>query len=152
MTANGTDLILDSVAISQTFEDNIEHIFLDNYPAGDYKIVVSHRGGVAGGFGTFQNYALAWRLGDDPAPLNGDNDGDFDVDSDDLDIFKDEFGTGTRGDTDLDGDTDGADFLAWQRNYTRPGVLAASTAVPELDTLLLSVLGLPLLLSRKKRM
>ncbi len=129
MTADGTDLVLDSVARSQTFEQNVEHVFSNDYPAGNYKIVVHHQGGALGGFGDFQDYALAWRLGNDAAPLPGDNDGDGDVDGDDLDDWSDDFGTDTKGDADLDGDSDGADFLAWQRNFTGPGTISSSTAV-----------------------
>jgi len=151
MTADGTDLILDSVWLSQTFEDNVEHIFFDDYPAGEYKIVVSHRGGAGGGFGTFQDYALAWRLGDDdPTPTPGDFDGDGDVDGDDLGVWESAFGANSGGDADGDGDSDGADFLVWQRNLTGPGSLASRNVTPEPNSLLLLALGLLMLCGRRE--
>jgi hypothetical protein len=47
------------------------------------------------------------------------------------------------GDADNDSDSDGADFLAWQRQMGS-GVagVASNVAVPEPSTLLLSLLGL----------
>ena len=67
------------------------------------------------------------------SPADFDDDGD--VDGDDLVIMQGNyglFGLGqSEGDTDEDGDVDGRDFLAWQQQYTGPGSLAASVAVPE---------------------
>ncbi len=79
--------------------------------------------------------------------LTADFDGDFDVDADDLAIWRSSFGLNAGGDTDNDNDTDGNDFLAWQRQFTGPGasVGAGSTAVPEPSTLALFV-GLTLFL------
>ena len=146
MLADSDDLVLGSRGRSTTFEDNVEHIFTDDYEAEEYKIVVEHAGGAEGGFGSFIDYGLAWRLGNDPAPIPSDNDGDDDVDSEDLEIWEDSFGDSTFGDADSDRDTDGADFLTWQRNFTGPGALSTSTAVPEPGILMLLMLGLPLLI------
>ena len=51
-------------------------------------------------------------------PIFGDFNYDAIVDSADLGIWESSFGSDLRGDADGDGDTDGADFLAWQRNLT----------------------------------
>ncbi len=70
-----------------------------------------------------------------------DFNGDGQVDSDDLATLLGAFGVSVAGDTDSDSDTDGADFLAWQRGFT--GNLSTATsgahAVPESSTLLLAV-------------
>jgi hypothetical protein len=62
----------------------------------------------------------------------GDYDGDGDVDTTDLGIWKGEFGDqggGVAADGDGDGDVDGNDFLVWQRNVTGPA--GGASAVPE---------------------
>ena len=71
--------------------------------------------------------------------------------------FKQLTSTGTPGDFDTDGDVDGADFLAWQRdpianslaewqnNYGPGSVLALSISVPEPTALALVLLGFVLL-------
>jgi hypothetical protein len=44
-------------------------------------------------------------------------DGDRDVDQNDLAILLNSYGKNSAGDTDRDGDTDGRDFLNWQRQF-----------------------------------
>ena len=66
------------------------------------------------------------------ALLAADFNEDNSVDSDDLAIWQASLGLTANGDTDDDQDTDGADLLTWQRQYT--GSLTAtsnSTSVPE---------------------
>jgi hypothetical protein len=59
------------------------------------------------------------------------NDDGF-VDGGDLAVWKQAFGKTSAGDVDKDGDTDGHDFLRWQRQSTGgPSLEAASAAVPE---------------------
>jgi hypothetical protein len=72
------------------------------------------------------------------------------VDADDLAQWKGDFGINDESDADNDGDTDGEDFLAWQRNFGT-GVPASPTAatVPEPSVWALTALGLPLLLRRR---
>jgi len=129
------------VAQSTTTDNNVEHIFTNNFPTGDYKIRVRHNGGL----GEIQFFALAWWYEEGEIELDpGDFDGDGDVDSEDLSDWETNYG---------DGDTDGADFLAWQRNLTGPAALAAassSTAVPEPSSIFMAMLGLPLILSRRE--
>jgi len=71
-----------------------------------------------------------------------DSDFNFDrtVDNTDLALWESNFGLGgTATDADLDGDTDGTDFLIWQRQLT---VSEATTSVPEPTTLMLVLLFL----------
>ena len=64
--------------------------------------------------------------------IPGDFNGDGFVNEVDLSLWEGAFGVDNGGDADDDGDSDGADFLAWQRNFTGGSGLAASTkAVPE---------------------
>ncbi len=62
----------------------------------------------------------------------GDFDGDGDVDADDLAQWNSDFGTNGNSDANLDGQSDGFDFLAWQRQLGN-GVttLSALQSVPE---------------------
>lgn len=70
-------------------------------------------------------------------PFSADFDEDWYVDSTDLAIWEAAFGINSLGDTDSDGDTDGVDFLEWQRQYgSSAGNLLASIAVPEPATYL----------------
>lgn len=131
---DGNDnIVTSSVAVN----DSVEHIFWQ-VPAGDdFKIRVVNAGG---GNGEANGYALAWWAGEVNS-IDGDFDGDGDVDQADLTKWKNEFGT----------NYDGNDFLAWQRNFGF-GVPAtpASAAVPEPSALMLSMLGLPFLMRRQR--
>lgn len=72
------------------------------------------------------------------------------VDVTDLGIWKAAYATTTTGgDADGDGDTDGADFLAWQRQYTGPGTLASNLIVPEPSGICLVLTLLGFLLPRR---
>ena len=137
-----------AITRSTTSFDNVEHIFFNVQTAGNYKLRVQNDTQLANG----EDYALAWWFGETPpitvASTDFDNDGD--VDGDDLDDWAAAFGSTNGGDSDGDGDSDGADFLAWQKEFTGPGALSASTAVPEPGSLMLLVLGLPLILGRKR--
>ncbi len=59
----------------------------------------------------------------------------------------DSFGVDAGADADFDVDTDGADFLAWQREFTGSGPLAASVIIPEPAGIILFGLGLLTLIS-----
>jgi hypothetical protein len=74
--------------------------------------------------------------------FSADFDMDGDVDSDDLGEWQGAYGANASADADGDGDSDGADFLAWQQQYTGAGSLAAIAAVPEVSSLVQSMLGL----------
>jgi hypothetical protein len=64
--------------------------------------------------------------------LQGDFNADNIVNADDLAVWRTGFGTDATGDADLDGDTDGADFLIWQRNLGQSAAASIVTAaVPE---------------------
>jgi len=62
-----------------------------------------------------------------------------------------DFGINGDSDADNDSDSDGADFLAWQRNFGANALPAASTGVPEPTSLLLLMLGLPILLGGRRK-
>lgn len=69
-----------------------------------------------------------------------DFDADGDVDQGDLSQLLASYGGNNSGDTDGDNDTDGADLLAWQRQYTGGiGIQAAAVPEPTSVTLLLSM-------------
>ena len=83
--------------------------------------------------------------------LPGDFNGDGRIDHADLSQWKLDFGVSGRSDGDGDSDTDGNDFLIWQRNLGRgvPAV-AGATSVPEPSAIvLLSAAALALVLMRK---
>lgn len=63
----------------------------------------------------------------------GDFDGDHDVDADDLAQWEADYGVNGDSDSFLDGNSDGFDFLAWQRQFGKGVVspLAAANVVPE---------------------
>ena len=60
----------------------------------------------------------------------------------DLTTWKSAFGVSNLGDADGDGDSDGADFLVWQRQYTGPNATAAAAAVPEPVSAAMAVAGI----------
>jgi hypothetical protein len=131
---------------SYSSEDNVEHIFFHVEEAGAYQVVVNH----FGGYGTPQDYAIAWWAGEPVTGPPEDFDGDGDVDGADLEEWRTAFGVNAGADADADGDSDGTDFLAWQRN------LGASTVpvgapVPEPGMSLLCCLALPLLILRRRK-
>jgi hypothetical protein len=76
-----------------------------------------------------------------PTVLTADFDHNGTVDAADLAIWKANVGQNTAGDSDLDFDTDGADFLAWQRQLGSSSAAAALHAVPEPATLAVLALG-----------
>jgi len=72
------------------------------------------------------------------ALLAADFNEDGAVDSDDLAIWQTYLGLTANGDTDDDRDTDGADLLTWQRQYTgSPAATSSSIGVPEPESWLL---------------
>jgi len=64
-------------------------------------------------------------------PSPPDFNGDGDVDAGDLAVIQSGYGINGSGDSDSDLDTDGADFLVWQRSFTGPLLSAGTAAVPE---------------------
>ncbi|MCA9231974.1 MAG: matrixin family metalloprotease, partial [Planctomycetales bacterium] len=80
----------------------------------------------------------------DPA----DFDLDGDVDGVDLATLENWFGVNSGGDADGDIDTDGFDYLVWQRYFTGPLPLAGFAAIPEPGTLALCACGLACWLRR----
>lgn len=73
-------------------------------------------------------------VGDEPSVLTADFDDDLDVDADDLDEWRAAFALTDVGDADADGDSDGADFLAWQHQLGRTAARSATASVPEPST------------------
>jgi len=91
------------------------------------------------------------------AVVPGDFDGNGIVDIDDLARWEQAFATTTGGDANQDGETDGHDFLIWQRNFGvtaqtySPGTLTESLAVPEPTSLALIGCSTLMLLTRRRR-
>jgi fibronectin-binding autotransporter adhesin len=81
--------------------------------------------------------------------------GDFDfngaVNAADLAVWRGAFGNSAGGDADGDLDTDGNDFLIWQRFLGATSVTATAAAVPEPAMLALVALAVPALVSAGRR-
>ncbi|NOY30788.1 MAG: DUF4465 domain-containing protein [Planctomycetes bacterium] len=83
--------------------------------------------------------------------------GDTTVDSSDLVIWEQNFGTANgatnmTGDANGDGDVDGRDFLVWQRQFNGSAALLASEAVPEPTSCILAAGLAVLALGRRSRL
>lgn len=113
----GVDDPYSSNILSVSSIDNVEHIF-KQVTAGTYMILVRQDAGDDADFG------LAWWTGSN---LPGDFDENGEVNRADLNEWKADFALNSGSDADFDGDTDGNDFLVWQRNL---GASAAPVAVP----------------------
>jgi hypothetical protein len=88
------------------------------------------------------------RVGNLPAEPDADFNDDTFVDSLDLAIWRDAFGEDALGDADGDLDSDGEDFLIWQRQLTGAGI----SAVPEPMTLYLASFALLAGWAKRRRM
>ena len=68
-------------------------------------------------------------------PIAGDFDWDYAVGNSDLEFWREKYGHTPEADADLDADTDGNDFLIWQRHFgvtSLPSAsLSSTTGVPE---------------------
>ncbi|MDZ4658280.1 MAG: PQQ-dependent sugar dehydrogenase [Bythopirellula sp.] len=88
-------------------------------------------------------------------PIEGDFDGDLDVDGRDFLLWQRNFGTNVvpneDGDGNNDGFVDGADLLLWQANYGQGGALTSEVQVPEPRSviLLLAVVSTTLAVARR---
>jgi hypothetical protein len=123
MEADATDP-LDYIWASRSWEDNVEHIFYNNFPAGNYKIVV--RNNEIGGIGDSQNYALAWRFGSPPPDdLFGDFNSDGSVDSADYVMWRKDNGVGS--------------YAEWVENFGSSSGAGGEVSVPEPPTSLLLI-------------
>jgi hypothetical protein len=71
--------------------------------------------------------------------------GDFDhngvVNAVDLAQWKGDFGVNNESDADNDGDSDGADFLLWQRNFGNSAAGTTAAAVPEPNAVVLFLIA-----------
>ncbi len=86
--------------------------------------VVVHPGGDVGSPGSFNGSG-------NPAFLPADFNHDGAVNSTDLAVWKGSYHLTAGGDADSDGDTDGADFLLWQKQVGSSSAQAATATVPE---------------------
>ena len=97
--------------------------FLPPLPSGDYTFL----------FQTPSNairFALSYNVSLVGAGLPGDFNGDQTVNGADLQRWEQAYGTSAGADADVDGDSDGTDYLVWQQNLTS-AVTVAANAVPE---------------------
>ena len=86
--------------------------------------------------------------------VTADFDDDGDVDPDDLAIWKGNVGPTSAADANSDGVTDGADFLAWQREFglgVAPIGSVAIAAVPESGGMALASIGIAALGKCRRR-
>ena len=116
--------------------DTIDSLFVDG---------ISQPAGTWGGLGSGAQFTSPFLEGTGllqvstfVAPLPGDFNSDGHVDADDLTQWQGDFGLNGDSDADVDADSDGTDFLTWQRGI---GVasLATTQAIPEPSTAMLLV-------------
>jgi hypothetical protein len=83
--------------------------------------------------------------------FSADFDDDGDVDVTDLGIWKNAFDLNQLGDADGDNDSDGGDFLLWQRQLgSKPTAVAAAAAVPEPSSAVMAVAALAAWCARRR--
>jgi hypothetical protein len=85
------------------------------------------------------------------AHIPGDFTGDGVVDAVDLAQWQGDFNMNDDSDADLDGDSDGADFLAWQRHLNSLPATSAQNAVPEPVSAMLLAAGVSVLILPGRR-
>ncbi len=83
--------------------------------------------------------------------LDGDYNFDGTVDSADLAVLENDFGSTLKAEADGNGNgiIDAADFLLWQKNFGASSALAAAQSIPEPSTFALAALGMLTLLYRR---
>ena len=104
---------------------------------------------VTGAADTIQLYQLDLTL----SPLSfqeADFNEDFAVNELDLQILTTSLGNNSLGDADGDGDTDGADFLLWQRQFDGSVSASSALSVPEPTTVSLLLVGLSAMVQRRR--
>lgn len=127
MPANSDDLVLDAVWSSRTFEDNVEHIFFNNFAPGEYKLVVHHN--TVGGIGDSQNYGIAWWFGSGLSSNPGDFNGDGSVNAADYVVWRKNDGSS-------------ASYDEWVANFGNTnGSGSTFGSVPEPNTSLLLIIA-----------
>ena len=98
-------------------------------------------------FGSPPQLSLTYTV---PAP--GDFNKDGMVNSQDLAVWENAYGSSVEGDADADGDTDGQDFLIWQRNLSAAlAGLKSADPVPEPSSVCLLTFGILLLGYRSRQ-
>jgi hypothetical protein len=167
--ATGTDtgVVVSSAEFEASFEPiNLEggvRYWLVVAARGEYDYQESNLGGIGWMWNGKRNTGNAWQGGADFRDSWG-----YNARQQLFSLFGEEVSELSPGDFDVDGDVDGADFLAWQRdpsvgnladwqgNYSTAAATVASSAssqaVPEPTTLLLLALAFPLVLSQRKRL
>lgn len=96
---------------------------------------------------------IGWSVTAPPPPTYNvaDFNEDTFVNGADLVMWKDAFGLNANGDADGDNDSDGADYLVWQRNFGATSAGGTLTTIPEPTTLTLLVGSAGLMICARRR-
>ena len=143
LLSDAADVYLDTLGVLDldfSGSDTIDSLFIDG---------ISQPSGTWGGLGSGAQFTSPMLEGTGmllvstfEAPIPGDFNADGFVNADDLSQWQGDFGLNGDSDADDDNDSDGADFLTWQRNFgASPNAFAASQSIPEPSTAVLLVVG-----------
>jgi hypothetical protein len=112
----GSDDFDDAIAASTSTSGTVQHIFAEIPSTGGYEIWVEQAQGIFGS----QDYALAWwAAGVQPIGLNGDYNGNDEIDAADYTVWRDALTAGATSLTNdpTPGTVDESDFLYWRAHY-----------------------------------
>jgi hypothetical protein len=139
------------VASSLSTDHNVEHIFANNFGAGQYRIRVTRN---LGGGGDSGNYALAWWYGSGSSlSIKGDYNNNGTVGPEDYMVWKSNFGSTVQLDADGNGNgiVDAADYTIWRDHLGQMAGSGSAAAVPEPSAFVLFAVAAVLMGLRKSR-
>jgi hypothetical protein len=137
-----------TIALSDSAVGTDEHLFFQIPETGEYEFWIRQHDTDAG---TTQNYAVAWwAVSSVPFMPPGDYNGDMIVDSEDYDVWTEQFGEATSPGSGADGNGDGivdvADYIVW-RKFAAAG--SGSQSVPEPRAIALCAIACAALYGRR---